>query len=60
MTGLSLRPYRAGDAPSPGSIPFGAIVLTRDKEQIIRRCPASALGTTQATIQAAVAGDRRA
>jgi glycosyltransferase involved in cell wall biosynthesis len=38
MTKLGLRPYRAGDAPAPGSVPVSVIVLTLDEEVNIRRC----------------------
>ena len=41
MTGLGLRPYRAGDAPGPGSVPVTVVVLTRDEEANIARCLAS-------------------
>jgi len=41
VTGLGLRPYRAGDAPGPGSVPVTVVVLTRDEEANIARCLAS-------------------
>jgi len=41
MTALALRPYRAGDAPEPGSVPVTVVVLTRDEEANIARCLAS-------------------
>jgi len=41
MTRLGLRPYRAGDAPEPGSVPVSVVVLTRDEEANIARCLAS-------------------
>jgi len=41
MTRLGLRPYRAGDAPRPGSVPVSVVVLTRDEEANIARCLAS-------------------
>jgi glycosyltransferase involved in cell wall biosynthesis len=41
MTSLRLRPYRAGDAPEPGSVPVSVVVLTRDEEANIARCLAS-------------------
>lgn len=47
MTGLSLRPYRAGDQPSPGSVPASVVILTRDEEPNIRRCMASVAWANQ-------------
>jgi glycosyltransferase involved in cell wall biosynthesis len=41
MTRLCLRPYRAGDAPGPDSVPVSVVVLTRDEEANIARCLAS-------------------
>jgi glycosyltransferase involved in cell wall biosynthesis len=38
MTKLSLRPYRTGDDPAPGSVPVSVIVLMRNEEANIRRC----------------------
>ena len=41
MTRLNLRPYQAGDDPTPGSVPLSVIVLTLNEEPNIRRCLAS-------------------
>jgi glycosyltransferase involved in cell wall biosynthesis len=50
MTGLGLRPYRAGDAPAPGSVPVSVVVLTRDEEVNIRRCLASVAWADQVVV----------
>jgi glycosyltransferase involved in cell wall biosynthesis len=41
MSGFDLRAYRDGDAPTAGSVPVSAIVLTRDESANIERCLAS-------------------
>jgi glycosyltransferase involved in cell wall biosynthesis len=50
MTRLGLRPYRAGDAPEPGSVPVSVVVLTRDEEANIARCLASVAWAGQVVV----------
>jgi glycosyltransferase involved in cell wall biosynthesis len=50
MTRLGLQPYRAGDDPSPGTVPVSVVVLTRDEEPNIRRCLASVAWANQAVV----------
>jgi glycosyltransferase involved in cell wall biosynthesis len=47
MTRLGLRPYRAGDDPSPGSVPVSIVILTCDEESNIRQCLASVAWANQ-------------
>jgi glycosyltransferase involved in cell wall biosynthesis len=50
MTRLGLRPYRAGDAPEPGSVPVTVVILTRDEEANIARCLASVAWAGQVVV----------
>jgi glycosyltransferase involved in cell wall biosynthesis len=50
MTRLGLRPYQAGDAPSPGSVPVSVVVLTLNEEPNIRRCLASVAWADQVVV----------
>jgi len=50
MTRLGLRPYRAGDSPSEGSVPVSVVVLTRDEEPNIGRCLASVAWADQVVV----------
>jgi len=50
MTRLGLRPYRAGDSPSEGSVPVSAVVLTQDEEPNIGRCLASVAWADQVVV----------
>jgi glycosyltransferase involved in cell wall biosynthesis len=50
MTKLGLRPYRAGDAPSPGSVPVSVVVLTLNEEPNIARCMASLAWADQVVV----------
>ena len=57
MTGLDLRPYRAGDEPASGSIPVSVIVLTLNEEPNIRRCLASVAWADQVVVVDAGSAD---
>ena len=50
MTALGLRPYHAGDAPLPGTVPVTAAVLTRDEEPNIARCLSSLRWAAQVVV----------
>jgi glycosyltransferase involved in cell wall biosynthesis len=50
VTRLGLRPYRHGDAPTPGSVPVSVVVLAQDEEANIRRCLASAAWANQVVV----------
>jgi glycosyltransferase involved in cell wall biosynthesis len=50
VTRLGLRPYRAGDAPPPRSVPVTVVVLTRDEEVNVARCLASAAWADQVVV----------
>jgi hypothetical protein len=50
VTGLGLRPYRAGDAPTPGSVPVSVIVLTWNEEPNIRTCLSSVAWADQVLV----------
>ena len=47
MTRLGLCPYRVGDDPPPRSVAVSVVVLTREKEINIARCPASVAWANQ-------------
>jgi glycosyltransferase involved in cell wall biosynthesis len=57
VTGLGLRPYRAGDDPPPGSVPVSVVVLTLNEEPNIRRCLASVRWADQVVIVDAGSAD---
>src|ERR1700691_1142527 len=50
MTKLTMRPYRAGDDPPPGSVPVSVVVLTLNEEPNIRRCLTSVAWADQVVV----------
>ena len=58
MTKLGLRPYRADDDPSPGSVAVSVVILTRDEEANIRRCLASVAWASQVVVVDSGSTDR--
>jgi glycosyltransferase involved in cell wall biosynthesis len=58
MTRLGLRPYRAGDAPPPASVPVSVVVLALNEEPNIGRCLASLAWANQVVVVDSGSADR--